>query len=270
MSGSDRLRLVLVGWGAIARRVGALLAERGAPVVLAGVAVRDGAAAREGLAAGTPVITDPAALAALRPGLVVECAGRASVLPWGRAALEAGADLGICSTSALTDDAILPDLVARAQAAGRQVVIPPGALAGVDALAAAGRLGLDAVRHEIVKPARAWAGTEAERLCDLGALTAPHTFFEGTAREAAARFPQNANVAVIAALAGMGLDRTTVALTADPGASLNRHRLTATGDFGRLDCTVENRPLATNPKSSELVALAVVRMIEGRAGALVL
>jgi aspartate dehydrogenase len=126
------------------------------------------------------------------------------------------------------------------------------------------------VRHEVVKPAGAWAGTKAETLCNLGTLTAPFTFFEGSARDAADAYPQNANVAVISALAGIGLDRTTVALTADPNATLNSHRITAKGDFGTLKLALENRPLATNPKSSEMTALSLLRMIENRANPVVI
>ncbi|MDR5653586.1 aspartate dehydrogenase [Ruixingdingia sedimenti] len=270
MSGSD-LRVVLVGWGAIGQRVAALLAERRPPrVVLAGVAVRDAGVVRPGWPAGAARVAGPDGLAALAPGLVVECAGRAAVMDWGRAALAAGADFAPASTSAFTDGALLADLAARATAAGRQVLIAPGALGGIDALAAAARLGLAEVRHEIVKPPAAWAGTAAEKLCDLAALTAPLTFFDGTAAEAARDFPQNANVAMITALAGIGPARTRIALVADPGAAGNAHRLRATGDFGTMTIALENRPLATNPKSSELTALALVRLIENRAAAVVL
>lgn len=126
------------------------------------------------------------------------------------------------------------------------------------------------VRHEVVKPARAWAGTKAETLCDLAGLTAPFTFFEGNARAAADAYPQNANVAVISAMAGIGLDRTTIALVADPDAHLNSHRIHATGDFGTLNLSLENRPLATNPKSSEMTALSLLRLIENRTSPLVI
>jgi aspartate dehydrogenase len=269
MSGSET-RLVLVGWGAIAQRLAELLASRRPPgLTLAAVAVRDTARART-LPAGTALIDRPEALAALRPTLVVEAASRAAVAPWGRAALAAGADFAPASTAAFADPALLPDLMTRAAAAARKVIIAPGALAGIDALAAAAHLPLDTVRHEIVKPPVAWAGTEAETLCELGRLTGPTTFWEGPADQAAARFPQNANVAMITALAGLGPAATTIALTADPAATRNAHRLTATGAFGTLRAEVENRPLATNPKSSELTALALLRLIEGRAGPLVL
>ncbi|WP_430512708.1 aspartate dehydrogenase domain-containing protein [Pannonibacter phragmitetus] len=131
-------------------------------------------------------------------------------------------------------------------------------------------MGLDHVRHEIIKPPAAWQGTPATAACDLSSLTTAHTFFTGTARQAAAAFPQNANVAVISAMAGLGLDRTEVALVADPGAAGNAHRLTASGAFGSMELMLTNKPLASNPKSSEMTALSLVRLIENRAGALVL
>lgn len=265
------MRLVLAGWGAIGRRVAELLAERAtSDVQIVGIGLRAGAAVPADIPAAAIPVFGPDRLAALSPDLVVEVAGRAAVPDWGFAALGAGADFAPASTSALTDAALLARLVAAARSAGRQILIPPGALGGIDALAAASRLGLALVRHEIVKPPKAWAGTEAESLCDLGALTAPIVFFEGTASAAAERFPQNANVAVITALAGLGLERTRIALVADPGAARNAHRITATGDFGTLHMAMENRPLAGNPKSSELTALSLVRLIENRVAPVVI
>lgn len=264
MSGS-RQRVVFVGWGAIATRVAALLAQRGSAVEIVAVAVRDKAQPREGLPQGAKLISSPEELGELAADLLVEAAGRASVAPWARAGLERGWDVAISSTSALTDAALLTHLTDLATQNNAQLLIPPGALGGIDALAAASALGMAAVRHEIVKPALAWRGTKAETLCDLAGLTEPATFFEGPARQAADAFPQNANVAVISAMAGVGLDRTTVALTADPFAQLNSHRIRAQGDFGTLTLTLENRPLATNPKSSEMTALSLLRLIENRA-----
>ncbi|MEH7828031.1 aspartate dehydrogenase [Gemmobacter denitrificans] len=259
------MRLVLIGWGAIGAEVARLLMARKAPVDLVAVGLR---APRDGLPC--PVLTDPADLAALRPDLVVEAAGRAAVLPWGLAALRAGADFAPASTSAFAEDGVLDRLVDLARAQGRQVVIPPGALGGIGALAAAARLPLDSVIHEVIKPARAWQGTEAESLCDLSGLAAPTVFFEGPAREAARRFPQNANVALITALAGLGADATRIRLIADPAAGANRHRVLAQGAFGRMEITLDNLPLAGNPKSSALTALSLLRLIENRAGALVI
>lgn len=259
------MRLVLIGWGAIGVEVARLLSARQAPVDLVAVGVRD--TARD---LPYPMITDPSHLFALRPDLVVEAAGRAAVMPWGQAALAAGADFAPASTSAFADDGMLGKLLTLARTHHRQILIPPGALGGIDALSAAARLPLLSVTHEVTKPALAWKGTEAETLCDLPSLTAAHCFFEGTARQAAKAFPQNANVALITALAGMGPDATTLRLIADPLATANRHRVTAIGDFGRMEITLDNAPLAHNPKSSALTALSLVRLIENRACPLVI
>ena len=277
MSATSRraTRVVLVGWGAIGTALARLLAQdaqgNGAARIVA-IGVRDVAATlrRDDLPQGARVIGDPAGLAGLDADLVVEAAGRDSVGPWGRAALDAGMDFALSSTSALADGALLADLRARAARSGGQLIVHPGALGGIDALAAARHMGLAEVEHRIVKPARAWAGTEAERLCPLDALTAPAAFFSGTASEAASRFPQNANVALTTALAGIGPERTRVTLVADPGATLNRHEITASGDFGQLEVRIANNPLPGNPKTSAMTALSLVRLIENRAAALVI
>lgn len=259
------LRIALIGWGTINRRVAALLASspNAGDIAIAAIGVRSAARARD-IPAGAALVNDPAQLAGLELDLVVEAAGREAVAVWGEAALRAAPAFVPASTSALTDAALLERLLATAEACGSQLILPPGALAGIDAIAAASALPLDEVVHSIVKPPAAWRGTPAEGMVALDALDAPVTFFTGSAREAATRFPQNANVAVISALAGIGLDRTRIELVADPGVAMNCHRLSVTGAFGRLNVAIENRPLADNPKSSEMAALSLVRTIRNR------
>jgi aspartate dehydrogenase len=141
---------------------------------------------------------------------------------------------------------VLQRLVDVAERCGSQILIPSGALAGLDALAAASRLPLEAVTHRIIKPPRVERHT-AEDLVNLDALTHAQVFFQGSARETAGQFLANANVAAISALVGIGLDRTSVELVADPGIEENCHHLTARRDFGALHVNVENRPLADIP-----------------------
>ena len=94
------------------------------------------------------------------------------------------------------------------------------------------------------------------------ALTKAKVFYEGTARQAAGDYPQNANATVVTSLAGIGIDRTRVQLIVDPAARINEHRIKVRGAFGELEIVLRNNPLATNPKSSELTALSLVRLIE--------
>lgn len=265
--GSGPLRVAFVGWGAIARTVARFIEHD--PVDIVAVAVRDPGAPRHGLPSGARLIVDPQLLAAERPDLVVEAAGRDAVEPWGLAALASGADFVVSSVSAFVDADAVDRLRHAARLTGAQVHISPGALAGVDALAAARSTGIDAVDHRIVKPPQAWVGTPAEELCDLGGLDEPTVFYRGSASRTARQFPKNANVAMTIALAGIGPDATTITLVADPSATTNRHRITASGAFGRLDVAIDNEPLPENPKTSAMAALSLVRILRNRTSPIV-
>ncbi|PSJ58580.1 aspartate dehydrogenase [Pseudaminobacter soli (ex Li et al. 2025)] len=276
MSASDKaasarpLRVCFVGWGAIARRVGEILADRQlSGVEIAAVAVREAGRDRADLPATARLIAGPEELAGLDIDMVVEAAGRPAVALWGEAALRYARSFVVSSTSAFCDDALLDSLLATARETGSRIIVPSGALGDLGALAAASMLPIDEVVHTIVKPPRAWQGTKAEEVIDLDTLAERSEFFVGSAREAADRFPQNANVAVISALSGIGLDLTRVVLVADPAATRNGHRVQASGAFGRLDMMLENEALKTNPKSSEMTALSLVRLIENSVAPLV-
>lgn len=264
----DRLRVVLVGWGAISRAVVDTLGD--APVDLVAVARRDWSSGRDGLNESVRTVTTPDEVEGLNIDLVVEAAGREAVAPWARAAAGLGADLIVSSVSAFADGDLLAELRSGAKAAGTRIEIHPGALAGVDALSAARTIGLDQVEHRIVKPPRAWVGTPAETLCDLSDLGESTVFFTGSAAETANAFPKNANVAMTSALAGVGPDQTRVALVADPEASTNRHEIHATGDFGELRVSIASHPLPGNPRTSAMAAHSLVRAIRNRASAIVI
>ena len=60
----------------------------------------------------------------------------------------------------------------------------------------------------------------------------------------------------------VALDFGLRALVVDPAARINEHRIRVRGAFGELEIVLRNNPLATNPKSSELTALSLVRLIE--------
>jgi aspartate dehydrogenase len=265
---SRRVRVVLLGLGAINTRVAELVHARNSNVALIGVVLRRTELPALPALADAKRITAGADLAALSPDVILEAASREAVREWGEVALAAAKRVVLSSTSALADDDLRNNLIAAARRRGNYLVLSPGALAGLDALSAAGRLRLDEVCHRIVKPPKNWPGTSNQNApLDLRDRV---VLFSGSAREAAQRYPQNANVTVVTALAGIGLDRTRVELVSDPSATGNRHELHARGDFGLLDIAIENRPLSSNPKSSELAALALLRLAENESSGMVL
>jgi aspartate dehydrogenase len=198
------------------------------------------------------------------PELAVECAGHSAVGEYGEACLTSGADFLVTSVGALTDATLLNHLERAARLHMGKLLIPAGAIAGIDALAAARYGGLERVRYTSRKPPEAWKGTPAEKLCDLDALQSPTEFYQGNAGEAARLYPQNANVAATVALAGLGFEKTQVSLNADPSAPGNVHLIEAEGAFGRLRIEIEGKPAPENPKTSTLAALSVLRAIHNR------
>ncbi len=87
--------------------------------------------------------------------------------------------------------------------------------------------------------------------------------FEGNAYDAAAGFPANVNVAAALALAGVGPERTTVRIWADPGVTRNIHTVRVESDAARLTMTVENVPSEVNPRTGKLTALSVLACLRG-------
>lgn len=261
-------RIVLLGCGAINSRVASLLRSRQSRVAIVGVIVRRLDSSSLDVAAGAAMITEPAGLAALAPDIILEAASKEAVREWGAVSLRAARRVVISSASAFADDDLLRDLRNTARQSGSQLVLSPGALAGVEALSAGARIVMRGVRHRIIKSPKSW-GPAAEQYATANPKAAV-VLFRGSAREAARRYPQNANVTIVSALASLGLDKTEVELVSDPSVVANCHEIHASGDFGLIMIKIENRPLESNPKSSELAALALVRLAENEVADIIL
>lgn len=239
-------RFALIGFGAIAEEIVRCLEASGELDALAGALVRRDPPGR----ARCPLVRDLAALLALGPETVVECAGHGAMRQYAAAVLAHGTSLLCSSVGALADPAFEAEI---AKHAGR-LLIPSGAVAGIDGLLAARSAGLREVSYTSVKPPAAWRGTPGESR--VGARRC--VIFEGSAREAALQYPQNANVGATVALAGLGLDRTVVRLVSDPQASGPLGVIEAEGDFGRLRFEILAYASPRNPKTSLLTAHSLV------------
>ena len=247
-------RTLVIGCGAIGEEIVAALSALGAVGCIAAVLERSRNLARvEKLAAGRfPVVDRIDAALAARPAIALECAGHEAVAAFGASLLGRGIDLVVASGGCLADRRIAGELAAASRQGGGRLLLPSGAVAGIDGLLAA-RPGLERVTYRSAKPPLAWRGTPAERLIDLDAVTGASVFFDGSARDAALNYPKNANVGVTVALAGIGLERTRVELVADPALSDPLGMIEAEGALGRFRFeTLAYAP--NNPKTSRLTA----------------
>ena len=204
------------------------------------------------------------------PALIAEVAGQAAVSEHGESVLSRGVDCLVISVGALADPALFARLKAAAQAGNSRMLLPAGAVGGLDAIAAMRLAGLASVRYRSRKPPAAWRGTPAEQRFDLAGLTRPTVLYKGAAGEAALLYPQNANVAAAVALAGLGFDATEVELVADPEAPGNVHEIEAEGTSGSLAIRLQGKPSRTNPKTSALAALSVARALLNRHATIVI
>ena len=253
--------VALIGGGSIACVIVRLLLEKHPQVRLVGALGLDVARARERIDGRIPLTASLDELLSWKPRLVVECAGHAALAEHGAGVLEHGVNLVVASVGALARPEIERTLRNAAAASGACIRIPSGAIGGLDALASARVGGLDWVRYVGRKPVNAWRGTAAERVVNLDAVTQATVIFEGSARDAALTYPQNANVTAAIALAGVGFDSTHVTLFADPAARGNEHQIDAEGRFGSLRFSVVNEPLPENPKTSSLAAYSLLRCV---------
>jgi aspartate dehydrogenase len=252
----------LIGYGGIAKDVVAALREAGGGVTIAGALCRPGRveAARAALP-GIDVVESLDELLARDSAVVAEVAGQQAVAEHGPDVLRRGFDLMVISIGALAEPALLDRLKAAARDGNSRMILPAGAIGGLDAIAAMRVGGLHAVRYRSRKPPAAWRGSPAEKVADLDRLDGRTVLYRGSAGEAALLYPQNANVAAAVALAGLGFDNTEVELVADPDAPGNVHEIEAEGAAGRFAIQLQGRPSRTNPKTSALAALSVARAL---------
>jgi aspartate dehydrogenase len=261
-------RFGILGYGAIGRAIVAAVAQ--APVPghqLCAVLVRPHqlADAQARVPPGVAVVTELAALLALAPDVIVEAAGQPAVVAHGAQVLAHGTQLLVLSVGALADAGLHAGLEQAARASGARLVLPVGAIAGLDGLMALRQAGLQRVRYTSTKPPQAWLGTPAQDRFDLLALRDRTVVFEGTARAAALGFPKNANLAAAVALAGLGFEATTVQLVADPAATGNTGQIDAEGAASRLQVSVAGASTAANPKTSGIVAFSVLACLANAA-----
>ena len=243
------MRLALIGYGAIGQLIVARLREEDALGLLDGILVRS----PPGTDPGVPVWYDARELIAVEPDIVIEAAGHEALRAIGPAVVASGADLIVAAVGALADEDFAEELREAARD-GARVIVPPGAVAGLDGLVAARTAGLERVTYSSHKPPHAWRGTRAEEVIDLGHAEEEIVFFTGTAREAALHYPQNANVGAAVSIAGLGLDETRVRLISSRKVDAPLGVIEAEGAFGsfRFECLARASP--TNPKTSAITA----------------
>ncbi|AEC21745.1 putative L-aspartate dehydrogenase [Pusillimonas sp. T7-7] len=256
----EDIRVGVAGFGAIGRSIAQHLAQGIEGLQLAAVGVRNPDAPPKFDWAGQ----EPPRFALLDDleqycDIVVECAPAALLARIASPFLSAGKKVISLSSGALLAH---PELVDLARAHGGQILVPSGAILGLDAILGAAEGNIKSVKMVSRKPVKGFVGAPflVERNIDVLSLKEPMLIFSGTAREAAAGFPANLNVAVSVSLAGVGPDKTLLEVWADPTLERNTHHVQVVSDSALLSMEIQNIP-SDNPKTGRITAQSVIAML---------
>lgn len=255
------LRVAVGGFGAIGRTLAQRLDRGIEGLTLAAVSARDASRATAAMAGFMrPVPVLPLARLWEAADIVVECAPAAVLRDIAEPALAHGRAVMVLSAGALLENFDLVDLARRN---GGRILVPTGALLGLDAVVAAAEGTILRVQMITRKPPGGLAGAPylEQHGIGLDGLDAPKCVFSGTAREAARGFPANVNVAAALALAGIGPERTMIEIWADPGVSRNIHRIEVEANAARFSMQIENVP-SENPKTGRMTPLSAIAALK--------
>jgi aspartate dehydrogenase len=257
------LKVGLAGLGAVGLEVARRLDDGIPGLALAAVSARDRDKARRNLPdAGTRIpFVAPEALAETCD-VVVEGLPPKMFRSVGESVIARGRIFMPLSVGQLLENWDLVDL---AKAKGARILVPTGALIGLDAVRAAAEGEIRSVTMITRKPPGGLEGAPylVEHNISLQGLTAPKKVFDGTAREGARGFPANVNVAAALSLAGVGPDKTRLEIWADPGLTRNTHRIEVDADSARFSMMIENVPSQENPRTGKITALSAVAALRG-------
>jgi aspartate dehydrogenase len=147
-----------------------------------------------------------------------------------------------------------------AQKHGAQLLIPSGAIAGIDAIKAA-RLGkIHHITLTTRKPLYGFTDNAyvQQKRINLSKITKETILFDGNVKEAVKSFPQNINVAATIALASSAKDKMRIRIATSPEFKVNSHEIEVIGEFGRIVTRTENVVCPDNPKTSYLAVLSAI------------
>lgn len=194
--------------------------------------------------------------------LIIETAQGSAVGELMELAIERKKDLMVLSVGGLLGRMSFAE---RMEQLGLKLILPSGAVAGIDAVKAARIAGIEELEITTRKSPASLEGAPylAENDIDLALVDAEQVVFDGSAREAIEAFPKNINIAVMLSIAGIGPERTKVRIIVSPKFTTNSHQVRFKGPAGEVVTTTWNVPSPENPKTSYMASLSAMASLEG-------
>lgn len=195
------------------------------------------------------------------PDIVVETASPIAVKQYAEEILRRGKTLVVMSSGALLDEEFFKKIEELLRKFGGRIVVPSGAIGGVDIIKAISRLRDVDVRLITIKSAHSYRDEYLQRVGvrreDIKGRT---LLFSGPASKAIQYFPTMINVAATISLAlGKIVD---VEIYADPEVEETTHRIIIRSSAVNADVELINKHHPQNPRTSYLAALSLIKTLE--------
>lgn len=246
------LTVGIAGLGSLGTEIARWLATKGAPRLrLAAAADRD----RDQVAQRLAALESDAEAVSLRDlparcDVLVECLAPEAAAELLESCVDLGRIVVPLSVCVLLQR---PEFMERARAAGTRLLVPSGAVAGIDAVRAAAMGQIRSVKVRTSKPPTG---------VDAGPVPEPKRLFAGNAHQACSAYPRNVNISATLSLAGLGGERTTVEIWVDPSLERNVHEIEIDSDSTLVRIRIENRPSIGNPRSSAVTANSACALLQ--------
>ena len=143
------------------------------------------------------------------------------------------------------------------------IKLPSGAIGGFDCIEALDFAGISKAKLITSKPLRVFEDHKyvKENQIELSEEKKIR-IFKGNTEDASKIFPRSINVGARLALSTLGPLDTEVEVYADPNINQNIHEIEIKSKAGEYRFTFQNNPSPTNPKTSWLAALSLLRTLE--------
>lgn len=199
--------------------------------------------------------------AAMESDILIEAAQQTAAVEVIKLGIDMKKDVMILSIGGLLGKEVLLE---NASQAGITVILPSGAIGGVDAVKAALIGGIDSVSLTTRKSPASLKDAPylREKGIDIDSIKGETVVFEGSANEAVKGFPKNVNVSALLSIAGLGSRDTNVRIISAPEYNKNIHEICVKSKAGNFTFRTENLPFPSNPKTSYLAALSAMAALK--------
>lgn len=158
----------------------------------------------------------------------------------------------------------IPDILKLAEKNHTTVLIPSGAIGGLDVIKSIDANSISKITLTTRKPPTSLEQSDylTKKRIYIDRIKKETVLFDGHVQESVALFPKNINVAATLALASRVKNKIRIRIITSPKFTMNSHEIDVYGNFGHLAVRTDNVACPDNPKTSYLAVLSAVQTLK--------